>query len=593
MNNKPSGYDFGGYATRNDTLCADGRIIRRDAFSGQNGSKIPIVYQHDHDDPTNVIGHGILENRNDGVYMYGYLNNSPKAQHVKECVAHGDLDSLSIWANQLKEVGNNVVHGVIQEVSLVLKGANPKAIIDNPVIAHGDGYDTVTDEAIIYPGVVLDVGEVKDPNGVIAHADDSSNDKKEDNSKTDEKTVSDVYNGMTDEQKEVVAYMVGEALASKDAEEKTDDKNVEHSDNGDDKMKKNAFATSVDDPKTPQITHEFEVAVLNDARRSNSFKDTLLSHAASTYGISNIDVFFPDAKNVRNEPDMVKRQMDWVNEVINGSRHTPFGRIRSTSVDLTAEAARARGYIKGKKKVEEVITAAKRVTTPQTIYKKQKLDRDDIVDITDFNVVAFLKSEMRLMLNEELARAALIGDGRSSSDDSKIGEDHIRPVYTDDDLYVVRYQLAKTATTADHVDAFTTAAIDYEGSGVPVAFMSPAEKANMLLLKDTTGRRIYATEAELSSALGVRKIVTVPLFNNVSRTVTVDSKTTKYELIAIVLNMADYTFGADKGGEVNSFEGFDIDYNQMKYLLETRCSGALTKPKSAMVIEKDVTASAG
>lgn len=579
-------YDFGGYATKNDVRCSDGRIIKQNAFEGQNGSKIPLVYQHDHDDPMNVIGHGILENRPDGVYLYGTFNDTERGKHMKACVAHGDVDSLSIWANQLQEVGKNVIHGVIREVSLVLSGANPGAVIDNPVIVHGDVEDIIYDEAIIYPGFQIE-SDV-DTDSSLSHAEDDTT-KPNDSKSVDDETVQDVYDSMTDKQKQVVAYMVGEALSAGAETSEDDSEEAKHSDMEDDEMKNNVFdQNAMNDNVSKVLSHDAMKAIFDDAKKSNSLRDVVIAHAA-TYGIDNIDVLFPDAKTVNSQPELIKRRTEWVNAVISGARHTPFSRIRSTQVDITADEARARGYIKGKKKVDEVIKAMKRVTTPQTIYKKQKLDRDDIIDITDFDVVAFLRGEMRLMLDEELARAALIGDGRSVSDDSHISEDHIRPIYTDDDLYTIRYQLASTATEADKIDAFTYAMLDYEGSGMPVAFMAPMTRAKMLLQKKTDGQRLYANETELTTALGVSRIIPVPLFTNVSRSVTSGegaSATTKtYDLVALIVNMSDYTFGADRGGEVNTFDDFDIDYNQTKYLIETRCSGALIKPKSAVVIE--------
>lgn len=588
-------YDFGGYATKNDVRCIDGRIIKQNAFESQNGSKIPLVYQHDHNDPMNIIGHGILENRPDGVYLHGTFNDTERGKHMKACVAHGDVDSLSIWANQIQEVGKNVIHGVIREVSLVLSGANPGAVIDNPVIVHGDVEDIIFDEAIIYPGFKIESGA--DTEISLSHSEDL--DKKEDKPKkddnSDDETVKDVYDSMTDKQKQVVAYMVGEALASTSKnEDDTKDEKVKHSNMEDDEMKNNVFdQNAMNDNVSKALSHDSMKAIFDDAKKSNSLRDVVIAHAA-TYGIDNIDILFPDAKTVNTQPELIKRRTEWVNMVISGARHTPFSRIRSTQVDITADEARARGYIKGKKKVDEVIKAMKRVTTPQTIYKKQKLDRDDIIDITDFDVVAFLRGEMRLMLDEELARAALIGDGRSISDESHISEDHIRPIYTDDDLYTIRYQLASNASEADKMDAFTYAMLDYEGSGMPVAFMAPMTRAKMLLQKKTDGSRLYANETELTTALGVSKIIPVPLFTNVNRSVTSGegaSATTKtYDLVAIVVNMSDYTFGADRGGEVNTFDDFDIDYNQMKYLIETRCSGALIKPKSAVVIEMEKAA---
>lgn len=578
-------YDFGGYATKNDVRCSDGRIIKQNAFEGQNGSKIPLVYQHDHDDPMNIIGHGILENRPDGVYLYGTFNDTERGKHMKACVAHGDVDSLSIWANQLQEVGKNVIHGVIREVSLVLSGANPGAVIDNPVIVHGDVEDVISDEAIIYPGFRIEsaIGSTT----VLSHAEEDSS---ESENSDDGETVQDVYDSMTDKQKQVVAYMVGEALSAGTESSEDDFEEVKHSDMEDDEMKNNVFDQNDLKEGKDILSHDAMRAIFDDAKKSNSLRDTVIAHAA-TYGIDNIDVLFPDAKSINTQPELIKRRTEWVNAVISGARHTPFSRIRSTQVDITADEARARGYIKGKKKVEEVIKAMKRVTTPQTIYKKQKLDRDDIIDITDFDVVAFLRGEMRLMLDEELARAALIGDGRSVSDESHISEDHIRPIYTDDDLYTIHYQLASNASEADKIDAFTYAMLDYEGSGMPVAFMAPLTRAKMLLQKKSDGSRLYANETELTTALGVSKIIPVPLFANVSRSVTTGSEpstsTKTYDLVAMIVNMSDYTFGADRGGEVSTFDDFDIDYNQMKYLIETRCSGALIKPKSAVVIEME------
>lgn len=580
-------YDFGGYATKNDVRCADGRIIKRNAFEGQNGSKIPLVYQHDHDDPMNVIGHGILENRPEGVYIYGSFNDTERGQHMKSCVAHGDVNSLSIWANQLQEVGKNVIHGVIREVSLVLSGANPEAIIDNPVIVHGDVEDVIFDEAIIRPGFQIESGV--DTNASLSHAEEDTTTSDDD----EDETVQDVYDSMTDKQKQVVAYMVGEALSAGGESSEDDSEEVKHSDMEDDEMKNNVFDQNDLKEGKDILSHDAMRAIFDDAKKSNSLRDTVIAHAA-TYGIDNIDVLFPDAKSINTQPELIKRRTEWVNTVISGARHTPFSRIRSTQVDITADEARARGYIKGKKKVDEVIKAMKRVTTPQTIYKKQKLDRDDIIDITDFDVVAFLRGEMRLMLDEELARAALIGDGRSVSDESHISEDHIRPIYTDDDLYTIRYQLASNASEADKIDAFTYAMLDYEGSGMPVAFMAPLTRAKLLLQKKTDGQRLYANETELTTALGVSKIIPVPLFANVSRSVTTgegaSASTKTYDLVAMIVNMSDYTFGADRGGEVSTFDDFDIDYNQMKYLIETRCSGALIKPKSAVVIEMEQAA---
>lgn len=581
-------YDFGGYATKNDLRCSDGRVIRRDAFKDNDGQTVPLVWQHLHNDPTNVLGHAMLQNRSDGVYAFCTLNDTPAGEQARELVKHGDVTSLSIYANKLVQDGSSVLHGAIREVSLVLAGANPGAYIDNLNFAHSDGSVTeAEDEAII--GV--------DAGIELAHADNGSTDsnnqgKKEDNMANENapqnggQTIQDVIDGMTEEQKNVLYFLVGQAMEDQDTEVDVDvDEEMAQSafydDDEEDYMYHNVFEGGDELSHAEELIHADFSDIITDARRVGSFKDALLMHAQE-YGIENIDVLFPDARAVNSTPNFIKRRTEWVASVLNGSSHTPFSRIKSTAANITADEARAKGYIKGKKKKDEVIKALKRTTSPTTIYKKQRLDRDDILDITDFDVVQFLRGEMRLMLDEELARAVLVGDGRTASDDDHISEDSIRPIWTDDDLYAPKVLAEASATTEDIMDSILVAMDDYEGSGSPTLFISQSDLTSMLLLKDKIGRRLYNTKAEVAEALGVGDIVPVPIMKGLTRTV--DSNT--HELFAIIVNMKDYTIGADKGGEVNTFDDFDIDYNQQKYLIETRCSGALTVPKSAVVVEK-------
>lgn len=580
-------YDFGGYATKNDLRCSDGRVIRRDAFKDNDGQTVPLVWQHLHNDPTNVLGHAMLQNRSDGVYAFCTLNDTPAGEQARELVKHGDVTSLSIYANKLVQDGSSVLHGAIREVSLVLAGANPGAYIDNLNFAHSDGSVTeAEDEAII--GV--------DAGIELAHADNGSTDsnnqgKKEDNMANENapqnggQTIQDVIDGMTEEQKNVLYFLVGQAMEDQDTEVDVDvDEEMAQSafydDDEEDYMYHNVFEGD-ELSHAEELIHADFSDIITDARRVGSFKDALLMHAQE-YGIENIDVLFPDARAVNSTPNFIKRRTEWVASVLNGSSHTPFSRIKSTAANITADEARAKGYIKGKKKKDEVIKALKRTTSPTTIYKKQRLDRDDILDITDFDVVQFLRGEMRLMLDEELARAVLVGDGRTASDDDHISEDSIRPIWTDDDLYAPKVLAEASATTEDIMDSILVAMDDYEGSGSPTLFISQSDLTSMLLLKDKIGRRLYNTKAEVAEALGVGDIVPVPIMKGLTRTV--NSNT--HELFAIIVNMKDYTIGADKGGEVNTFDDFDIDYNQQKYLIETRCSGALTVPKSAVVVEK-------
>lgn len=574
-------YDFGGYATRNDLKCTDGRTIRKDAFKDCDGKIVPIVWQHVHDDSSNVLGHGTLENREDGVYIYGSLNNTQKGKDAKEQIRHGDITFLSIWANNISENDNgDVFHGDIKEVSLVLAGANPGARIDNISFAHSDGSIVdADDEAIITTGVPISLDDVEHseegdptPEPVVSHAAGEG------------KTMQDVFNGMTDEQKNVVyamlAYMEGATLEQSDL-------------TGGKTMKKNIFDGSTVKDEGVHLSHSQIQEIFDDAEKCGSLKQSIISHAA-TYGIENIDVLFPDAKTVTPTPDMIKRDTDWVNVFLNGARHVPFARIKSTAADITADEARARGYIKGNLKKEEVIKVMKRITTPTTVYKKQKLDRDDIIDITDFNVVSWIKAEMRVMLNEEIARAGLLGDGRDPEDDEndKINEENIRPIYSDDDMYAHHLAIdAETVTTEEGVlDAIVEGMENYEGTGMPIMFTTQNQIIKWKLLKDKVGRKLFATEADLASYLGVSRLVPVPVMKGMQRVTeegeTPSKVTTTYDLVGIIVNPADYTYGADKGGQISMFDDFDIDYNQYKYLLETRTSGCLTHPKSALVVEK-------
>ena len=561
-------YDFGGWATRNNLKCSDGRVIMKDAFKSNDGQKVPLVWNHQHNDVNEVLGHAMLENRDEGVYAYCKLNDTDAGNTAKLLVKHGDVDALSIYANQLKQNMNNVLHGNIREVSLVLAGANPGAYIDS-IIMHGEESD---EEAIIYTGEELE----------LSHADEPEQKKEEPKMAEEpakEKTVGEVFDTFTEEQKNVVYAMIGQALESKGGSDEIDE---EESD-----MKHNVFDQDTQQENT--LSHDAMETILNDGKRYGSLKESFLAHAGD-YGIDNIDYLFPEAKSLNNTPEFIQRDMDWVNTVMNGVHHTPFSRIKSVFADITEDEARARGYMKGKLKKEEVFSLLKRTTTPTTIYKKQKLDRDDVIDITGFDVVAWLKSEMRMMLDEEIARAILIGDGRLSSSDDKINEQNIRPIYNDAELYTIQAKVtvASTATDDDKAKAVIKAAVkarkDYKGSGNPTFFTTEDFLTDALLLEDTLGHRMYKTAAEVASAMRVSNIVTVPVMEG-------QKGVGNGDLIGIIVNLNDYNVGADKGGAVNMFDDFDIDYNQQKYLIETRCSGALTKPKSAIAIEMEVSGS--
>ena len=576
---KPEKYDFSGWATRNDIRCSDGRIIRRGAFAEQDGTTVPLVWNHNHVDADNVLGHAILENRDQGVYAYCFFNDTKQGNNAKELVTHGDICSLSIFANQLKQNGGDVIHGAIREVSLVLAGANPGAKIEN-IMAHGDNSE---EEAIIYN----DSDEIN-----LAHSEEKE--KMEETNK--EKTVKDVIDSMTEEQRNVMYALIGEAIESTKGE--LDDEDLSNEEEN--KMKHNAFENEDQTKKeeTETLSHSEFMEIVSEAKRKGSMKDAFLDHNITeipylAHSITNVGNLFPESKAVSRVPEIVDRDQTWVGNVMTSVKHTPFSRVKSFYANITADEARAKGYVKGAKKVEEVITALKRTTDPQTVYKLQKMDRDDIIDITDFDVVAWLKGEMRGKLDEEIARAILIGDGRSSSSADKVDPLKIRPVYQDDTTYTIKRILTRAAGADD--SAFAKAFIkdvvksrkEYKGSGNPTLYTTEDMLTSMLLIEDTTGRVIYDTIEKLKTALRVRDIVTVPVMENVGREDTPGKK--KWNLLGILVNLSDYNVGADKGGSVNMFDDFDINYNKYEYLIETRCSGALVKPYSAITFEEEIS----
>ena len=568
-------YDFSGWATRNNIRCSDGRTILKDAFKHNDGQTVPLVWNHDHNDPLNVLGHALLENRDEGVYAYCTFNDTDAGRNAKALVEHGDVTALSIYANQLKQQGPNVLHGAIREVSLVLAGANPGAFIDS-IIRHGEESD---EEAIIYTGenLVLEHSQ----NTIV---NDKNLDEVKDNftppSGNKEKTVQDVFDTLNEEQKTVVYALIGQALDDSNQNENNEKE-------GNDNMKHNVFDQDQKE-KENVLTHADMETIISEGKRYGSLKDSFLAHTAQ-YGIDHIDYLFPDAKNVTNQPDFIKRDDSYVQKVLRGVHHTPFSRIKSTHANITADEARAKGYIKGNLKKEEVFTLLKRTTTPTTIYKKQKMDRDDIIDITDFDVVAYIKAEMRMMLDEEIARAILVGDGRSTSSDDKIPETNIRPIAKDEDLYTIKapVAVAKDATEDAIAKAFIRTVIksrkEYKGSGSPTLFTTEDMLTNCLLLEDNNGRIIYDSVDKLATTLRVKEIVPVEVMEGVTRT----AGAKNLPLMAILVNLNDYYVGADKGGAINMFDDFDIDYNQEKYLIETRISGALVKPYSAIAFELD------
>ena len=575
---KPEKYDFSGWATRNDIRCSDGRTIRRGAFAEQDGTTVPLVWNHNHADADNVLGHAILENRDQGVYAYCFFNNTKQGNNAKELVTHGDICSLSIFANQLKQNGGDVIHGAIREVSLVLAGANPGAKIEN-IMAHGDNSE---EEAIIYN----DSDEIN-----LAHSEEKE--KMEEENK--EKTVKDVIDSMTEEQRNVMYALIGEAIESTKGELDDDQSNEEEN-----KMKHNAFENEDQTKKeeTETLSHSEFMEIVSEAKRKGSMKDAFLEHNITeipylAHSITNVGNLFPESKAVSRVPEVVDRDQTWVGNVMASVKHTPFSRVKSFYANITADEARAKGYVKGAKKVEEVITALKRTTDPQTVYKLQKMDRDDIIDITDFDVVAWLKGEMRGKLDEEIARAILIGDGRSSSSADKVDPLKIRPIYQDDTTYTIKRILTRASGADD--SAFAKAFIkdvvksrkEYKGSGNPTLYTTEDMLTSMLLIEDTTGRVIYDTIEKLKTALRVRDIVTVPVMENVGREDTGAKK--KWNLLGVLVNLSDYNVGADKGGSVNMFDDFDINYNKYEYLIETRCSGALVKPYSAITFEEEIS----
>ena len=600
-------YDFSGWATRNDIQCADGLTIRQDAFADCDGEKVPLVYMHDHKGINNVLGHAYLENREDGVYCYGVFNDTEAGATGKALVAHGDVTSLSIFANQLVKKGKDVLHGTIREVSLVLAGANPGATIDFPVIQHADGSysDPIEEEAVISYKQPLAMSSemeefahwLEEDDEDLSHDDaeeDVAEDEVEDAEEGEEEEldVDQVIDSLDDVQQQVVsdlveyAYQQGAASVAGEAE----GEEVEQSDmnGGDTAMHKNIFERREDDVVLQHgMDAETASAILSEAKENGqSLKATSLAHS-----IQDIDWLFPEAKMATATPEWIKRDTGWVSGVLNGVHHTPYSRIKSRFADIREDEARARGYIKDEYKKEEVFSLLKRTTTPQTIYKKQKLDRDDIIDITDFDVVAWIKAEMRMMLDEEIARAIMIGDGRPASSDDKINEQHVRPIWKDDDLYSVKVKVTYAAGADDNAKAQANikALIKnrklYKGSGNPKLYTTEDVLADMLLITDTTGRFIYESVQSLANKLRVSEIVTVPVFDNQTRQVS--DKT--HQLLAIMVNLADYNVGADKGGAVNMFEDFDIDYNKETYLIETRISGALIVPFSALVLECEVS----
>ena len=576
-------YDFSGWATKNNIKCSDGRTILRDAFKHNDGQTVPLVWNHQHNESANVLGHAVLENREEGVYAYCTFNDTEAGKNAKLLVEHGDVTALSIYANQLKQNGSNVMHGTIREVSLVLAGANPGAFIDS-IIRHGEFCE---DEAVIYTGenLSLEHADQKPSDKDDKAGEDDKGDGKVEGNK--EKTIKDVVDSMSEEQKNVLYALVGQALEGKEMAQSAIEENNNIEDGGEQEMKHNVFEGRETDKKDV-LSHDAMETIFKDAKRYGSLKESFLAHAEN-YGIKDIEWLFPDAKNVNMPPDFIKRDDSYVQKVMRGVHHVPFSRIKSMHADITADQARAKGYIKGKLKKEEVFTLLKRTTSPTTIYKKQKLDRDDVVDITDFDVVAWLKMEMRMMLDEEIARAILVGDGRLSSDDDKINEMCIRPIATDADLYCVKapVTVASAATEDEIAKAFIRTVIksrkEYKGSGSPTLFTTEDVLTNCLLLEDKNGRIIYDTVEKLATALRVKEIVTVEVMEGAKTKVEEQEK----PLMALMVNLVDYYVGADKGGAVNMFDDFDIDYNQQKYLMETRCSGALVKPFSAIAVALD------
>ena len=624
----PDKYDFRGYATKNNIKCADGRTIRKDAFKNCDGEIVPLVWGHKHDDPGKVLGHAVLENRDDGVYTYGVFNETEAGKNARELVRHGDVKALSIYANKLVQKAGDVLHGVIREVSLVLAGANPGARIEDLSFEHDFDEDSDDFEALIFNGEnvelahsdgnlsakqqalidlqYLDIAKKQDYlNHQLAYADQvlqHANEKMEEaemanNAQNeDTRTVKDVFDGMTEEEKNVVYFMIGQALEQKEEEDANMAHNVFESDIASQAIMHDAMAAVISDgPKYGSLRKSYEHH-MNEGALAHAIDTTGMTtpaawtpdgsgnYASGTgYGINGIDYLFPEARELNNPPAFIKRDTDWVDVVLGGVHKTPFSRIKTTFANITEDEARAKGYIKGNQKKDEFFALMKRITTPQTVYKKQKFDRDDIIDITDMNIVAWVKTEMRMMLNEELARAILIGDGRSISSDDKISESNIRPIVSDVDLFTIKKVVAAGSTDEETAKNAIKVALrarkDYKGSGNPIFLTTEDWLTSMLLIEDTIGRRLYNTENDVAAAIRAKKIVTSPVLENYT-------DASNRELIGIFVNLNDYNVGTDKGGEVNMFDDFDIDYNQFKYLIETRCSGALTMPYSAIALFK-------
>lgn len=591
-------YDFSGWASKNDLRCSDGRVIRKNAFSVDDGKRVPLVWNHRHDNPENILGHAMLENKDEGVYAYCSFNDTPNGINVKKQVLHGDVNGLSIWANNLEQRGSDVLHGVIREVSIVLAGANPGAFIES-VIAHGEPMEDFDSEGIFYSGdseIHLSHADGEDKkDDQNKKKDDEEDKKKEDPEEKDEdgKTVKDVFDTLNEEQKKVVAFIVGQAIQDSRSDNKKEDEEVKY----------NVFDTAW---SKPYLSHSDVETLFKEARRVGSMKAVIedqmqdggiLAHALNLdgmethkgdqdYGFNDPDMLFPDYKSLNNPPEWISRDMGWVQRVMSGVHRTPFSRIKSQFANITEDEARARGYIKDKQKKTEVFTILKRVTGPQTVYKLQKMDRDDIIDITDFDVVSWIKAEMRVMLNEEIARAILIGDGRPTEQEDHISEEHIRPIATDVPLFNTQIAIevdsdaSSDVIASETVDGIIRGRKNYKGSGSPILFTTEEWLTEMLLIKDAIGHRLYKTEAELATALRVKEIVTVEPMENKKVKSNEDSQ--EYPLIGVVVNLQDYNVGADKGGEVSLFDDFDLDFNKYEYLIESRLSGALTKPFSAL-----------
>lgn len=585
-------FDFSGWATKNDLTCSDGRTIKHNAFKENDGQRVPLVWQHGHNAVDNVLGHALLENRDEGVYAYCAFNDTPGADNAKELVKHGDVKALSIYANRLDQRGGDVIHGNIVEVSMVLSGANPGALIDNVALEHSDGSWTESeDEAVIYSGLTLshDSGETTE---------DTESMDEDEVYDEDDLTVADVLETLDEDQRLAVAALIEEISGDvddddedfdedeefdEDYDDEDYDEDAEHGDfGGDTLMHSNIFEGDARAAMGPHLSHADEEQIFAEARQPGmTLRTAVLAHAAD-YGIKNPELLFPDATNLDPEPQRIMRENSWVSKVLQGAKHSPFSRVKTQWSNLTADDLRAKGYVKASRKKDVVYEVANRKTEPTTVYNKTKIDRDDVLDITTFNVVAWMQQNLRLALEEELARAVLIGDGREVSNPDKIKESNIRPIWKDDELFSHKVLIDKDAKTEDIIDVVRRSRKFYKGSGMPVLFTTNAFVCDMLEIKDINKRYIYETKQAVANALNVSDVIEVEVMEGAKREVAGKTQ----NLLGIIVNMQDYTLGADKGGETSFFEQFDIDFNQQKYLLEARCSGSLTKYKSAIVIEK-------